>query len=210
MRRQLIPVVIKSVFPEFSFPSIAIISPVILVSTGAVPALAADFFEGQPPLHIARLESCQVGQRVITPGGKPATVTAVQGSGCKVRKDGVSYEDTYSAFMLDAVAGSGSDGGSANGAAKPAAAQAVTTGNYQCYFLIGSTLNYSLVDVNILSADRYADKYGNKGKYRQNGKDIVFESGTFEKHRAYTRNGNIMLSSPTGSNYMSCSKQRGS
>ncbi|WP_137718748.1 hypothetical protein [Methylobacillus flagellatus] len=204
MRRQLIPVVIKSVFPEFSFASIALLFPVILVSISAVPALAADFLEGKPPLHIARLESCQVGQRVITPGGKPATVTAVQGSGCKVRQDGVSYEDTYSAFMLDAVAGSG------DASAKPVSAQAVSTGKYQCYFLIGSTLNYSLVDVNILSASRYADKYGNKGKYRQNGKDIVFESGTFEKHRAYTRNGNIMLSSPTGSNYMSCSKQRGS
>ena len=146
------------------------------------------------------LPSCSLGQRVMTPGGTPATVVGVRGSGCTVRKDGVTYTEVYAASMLAALA-------AADVPADLPPAEGVELGPaaYKCYYLAGTALNYSFIDIIIIDAGSYADRTGNHGQYHRAGRDIVFDSGPFAGNPAYAERGNVYLTAPGGGFYMSCS-----
>ena len=81
-------------------------------------------------------------------------------------------------------------------------------GIYACYYLAGTMLNYSLVDVHILSDSQYRDRQGKKGSYTTEGEKIIFKDGPFAKQKSYFRNGNVYLTSEGGSFYMNCSPKK--
>ncbi len=144
------------------------------------------------------LSSCTVGQRVMAPGDSPATVVAVQGSGCRVRRDGVTYTDMYAAFMLkplvpvrEAPAGD---------AGLPA------SGPYQCSG--GAAGNLKL---HFTGPGRYANAQGKSGAYqRLPGGKLAFTSGPWEGFFARVLpHGRVGLTSSENSTvyYMTCDRQ---
>lgn len=123
------------------------------------------------PSPVSALDRCMVGQRVLSPAGRPATVVSLNGSACVIRVDGQSFTDTYAAFMLSAAPGaSGSSAARPSPAtpARPAPAPAPTpasgggpaAGLYQC--VSGSAGNLTL---RILGGGRYANAQGVTGRY---------------------------------------------
>ena len=153
------------------------------------------------------LEACHVGQRVKTPAGKPATVVAVEGSSCRVRVDGMSYTDVYAAFMLEAL-DDGGDGGDSDGDDRSGSSGGgPASGVYKCYYLSGGTLNYGFVDIHIRGGGAYGDGKGGNGRYHIAGNRLVFDSGPYIDHPAEMKNGNILITTPGGSFYMTCSPE---
>jgi hypothetical protein len=86
----------------------------------------------------------------------------------------------------------------------PASGGALKPGKYQCYYLAGTTLNYSFVDVIITGAGSYQDRTGKAGSFTRTGNDIRFTSGPLAKHRATVGGGGIELFAPGASYGMSC------
>lgn len=148
-------------------------------------------------------QSCTVGQRVIIPGGQAGTVVDKQGSACVVKPDGATYTDTWAPPMISPIRPS-----DVPADLPPAAGVDLGPGSYQCYYLAGTVLNYSFIDVIIIDAGNYADRNGAIGRYHRAGREIVFDSGPLAGYPAYGENGNVYLTAPAGGFYMTCSPGR--
>ena len=116
------------------------------------------------------LESCRVGQKVLSPGGKPGTVTKVEReTACTVLQDDGTGEGVWSAFMLRAAPGSPAP------AAKPISPMP-TAGLYQCRG--GPAGNLKL---RFGPGNRYANEQGTAGAFTiANDGQISFTSGPWE------------------------------
>lgn len=81
---------------------------------------------------------------------------------------------------------------------------ALKPGKYQCYYLAGTSLNYSFVDVVITGASSYKDRTGAAGLFSRSGNNITFNSGPLAKHRAEVKAGRLVLFAPGATFGMSC------
>lgn len=146
------------------------------------------------------LSSCTVGQRVMAPGDNLATVVAVQGSGCRVRKDGVTYTDMYAAFMLKSASPEPVREAPVEAAALPA------TGRYQCSGGAAGKLK-----LNFTGSGRYANEQGKSGAYKLlPGGKLAFTSGPWEGFFAKVLpHGRVGLTSSEQSTmyYMTCDRK---
>jgi hypothetical protein len=142
----------------------------------------------------AALDGCHVGQKVVLPGGKPGTVTAVNGSACTVADDaGILGEAVWAAFMLESA-----DGTDPN-ALPPMTS--IPPGTYKCHHTGG----YAFVDVVIVDEDTYEDRGGVAGDYTIDAEGkIDFYSGPFIDHPAYADKGKLHVTAPGGDFYMTC------
>lgn len=126
------------------------------LATGAI-AVAA-------PSPVSALDRCSVGQRVLSPAGRPATVVSLNGSACVIRVDGQSFTDTYAAFMLSAAPGGAAPPSSparpAPPPTRPVAGGGPAVGAWQC--VSGTAGNLTL---RILAGGRYANAQGVTGRY---------------------------------------------
>lgn len=161
------------------------------VAAVALVAVAGPVAGTRPALA---LDGCSVGQKVVIPGGKVGTVTAIQGSACTVRQDdGVMGEAVWAAFMLKSLDGT-----------DPHAAPPMTSippATYACHHTAG----YAFVDVVVLGPDAYEDRDGVGGAYSIDATGrITFLTGTLAGHPSYARSGNVYLTAPGGDFYMTC------
>jgi hypothetical protein len=169
------------------------------------------------PSPAAALEACRVGQRVIAPGQRPATVTAVSGTGCTVRRDFDGLSDTYAAFMLDDATPAGQGAtppqgrqprqSPAPGAARTASATGgPAPGTYQCT----SSTAGNLV-VRFLPGNRYADRRNVAGRYTINQRgQISFVDGPLSGMYGRVLDGGRLglTADPAGSFYaMTCDRR---
>ncbi len=141
-----------------------------LMLCGAALAAGAALLPVPAAAQTPKMETCYVGQRVKTPGGRLGVVVAAEGAGCTVRRDGdpANVTDTWGAFMLQPVAGSP--------VRNAPTAAGLSLGEYACYgsgqrVLIG--LGFKL-----LPGGRYTDLDSKSvGRYAVNGSTVVFTGG---------------------------------
>lgn len=159
-------------------------------------------------LPAAAMAGCTVGQRVKTPGGKLATVTAVAGSGCTIKADGEPFTNTYGAFMLDPASGTAAKAAAATSVSNAAAGSAPVPGLYQCTSSTAGNMK-----LRILGGGRYSNEQGSVGTYTTtSGGRMAFKGGPWDGYYAGTLvGGRIGLSSsPSGAFYaMTCGRSGG-
>lgn len=144
-------------------------------------------------------QDCSVGSRVTDRQNRTGTVVSVSSSMCKYKLDDGSERSTL--FWMLRPAGS-----------TTGTTDKLVAGNYPCYSLSGTTLNYAFMDVRIDGPTAYRDKSGNKGSYKLDpatGK-ITFESGPLMKANAKLLDGpKIGLNMNGGSFFnMTCSLKK--
>lgn len=165
--------------------------------------MGAGYMVAQPA---AALSNCTVGQRVKTPAGKLATVTAVAGSGCTVKADAESFTNTYAAFMLDPASGAPAKSTASHAAPKNAPGGGPVAGLYQCTSTTAGNLK-----LRILGNGRYSNEQGATGAYITTGPGrMAFKGGPWDGYFAGTLvGGRIGLSSsPSGTFYdMTCDRR---
>ena len=167
------------------------------------------------PEPASALDSCTAGQRVLTPARVGATVTAVSGSACTIRRDDNGLSETYSAFMLDSATpgprntspGPAGRPGQTNApASQSAGAVAPAIGTYQCT----SPTSGNLV-IRILPNNRYANQQNSTGNFTINRSgQLSFVTGPLAGMYGRTLDGGRLglTSQPAGSFYaMTCDRR---
>lgn len=165
------------------------------------------------PSPASALDRCSVGQRVLSPAGRPATVVSLNGTACVIRVDGQSYTDTYAAFMLTAAPGGAPAAAApvrpAPPAARPSASNGPAVGAYQC--VSGGAGNLNL---RILAGGRYANAQGvtSSFSYDASSRRLRFSGGPWDGYGGRLLDGGrIGLSAdPNASFYQMTCDRRGS
>ena len=159
------------------------------------------------------LDRCTVGQRVLSPAGRPATVVSLNGTACVIRVDGQSFTDTYAAFMLSAAPG-GQPNTPTPAPRTPAVPNPSTsttggpaTGLYQC--VSGAAGNLTL---RILGGGRYANAQGVTGRYSYDAasRRLRFSGGPWDGYGGRVLDGGrIGLSADVNSSFyqMTCDRR---
>ncbi len=140
------------------------------------------------------MQTCVVGQDVLTPGGKRLTVTEVNGSACRTQGkiDGITHDDWWSAFMLEAAS---------EGAIVTSDDRRLFVGKYECW----ANGNYLFVDLVINNDGSYQDGTGARGEmdYFLDGR-IDFGSGPFAGYRGEALDGAVYLTQPGTQSAVQC------
>ena len=149
------------------------------------------------PAAAQKMTSCQVGQRVKTPGGDAGTIVAVPKGACVHKSDRWGTDSTWAPFMLTPI-------GTPPAATMVQPGRQPNPGNYQCYGG-GAAGNMKL---RFTGGSGYANEQGQAGnfKFRPSGQ-MEFVSGPWKGFYAKTMdNGRVGLTSkPDGTFYnMTC------
>jgi preprotein translocase subunit YajC len=146
-----------------------------------------------------KLSSCSVGQKVLTPGGKPGTVVEVTANkACRVKQDDGMSSGVWSAFMLSPAPGTVAAAADIPSTPKP--------GMYQCYG--GQAGNMKL---RFSAGNTYANEQGKSGSYKMRPSgQMEFTSGPWAGFYAKTlENGRVGLTSRADSRtYMMTCEQK--
>lgn len=118
------------------------------------------------------LDSCFVGQRVLSVTDRPATVVGTDGAGCEIHLDGDprAVTSTWSAFMLSAAHGGDST-------TAPQEQYGLPPGEYICVDTSGTLIGLGLV---LRPDGTYADRDSTvTGAYQIADERITFSGGHF-------------------------------